>query len=93
MMLAVVTRPNTGVGQALGALEDPGPGVYRGDICLVCPRPLEFRSARHVSRLSRLDAHAGLLPFYMVGTIGTTSSCAVDPIGEMGAIAQKYKIW
>ena len=36
---------------------------------------------------------AGLLPFYMVGTIGTTSSCAVDPIGEMGAIAQKYKLW
>ena len=46
-----------------------------------------------VRRLSRLDAHAGLLPFYMVGTIGTTSSCAVDPIGEMGVIAQKYKIW
>ena len=39
------------------------------------------------------DACAGLLPFYMVGTIGTTSSCAVDPIGEMGAIAQKYKLW
>lgn len=36
---------------------------------------------------------AGLLPFYMVGTIGTTSSCAVDPIKEMGLIAQKYKIW
>ena len=29
----------------------------------------------------------------MVGTIGTTSSCAVDPIGEMGVVAQKYKIW
>ncbi|CAK0731796.1 hypothetical protein CVIRNUC_000044 [Coccomyxa viridis] len=39
------------------------------------------------------DLAAGLLPFYMVGTIGTTSSCAVDPIGEMGAIAQKYKLW
>lgn len=29
----------------------------------------------------------------MVGTVGTTSSCAVDPIGEMGVVAQKYKIW
>ena len=36
---------------------------------------------------------AGLLPFYMVGTIGTTSSCAVDPIGEMGLMAQKFKLW
>ena len=43
--------------------------------------------------MNRLGAHAGLLPFYMVGTIGTTSSCAVDPIAEMGAIAQNYKIW
>ena len=48
---------------------------------------------RMVSLVKRVGAHAGLLPFYMVGTIGTTSSCAVDPIGEMGAIAQKYKIW
>ena len=55
--------------------------------------PVMPAAVRMVSRVSRPGAHAGLLPFYMVGTIGTTSSCAVDPIGEMGAIAQKYKIW
>lgn len=43
--------------------------------------------------LTHGQCNAGLLPFYMVGTIGTTSSCAVDPIGEMGVVAQKYKIW
>ena len=48
---------------------------------------------RLVSLVSGAGALAGLLPFYMVGTIGTTSSCAVDPIAEMGIIAQKYKIW
>ena len=50
-------------------------------------------SYAHDCLVNRLGAHAGLLPFYMVGTIGTTSSCAVDPIAEMGAIAQNYKIW
>lgn len=39
------------------------------------------------------DTAAGLIPFYLVGTIGTTSSCAVDPIAKLGAIARKHNIW
>ena len=39
------------------------------------------------------DLAAGLIPFYLVGTIGTTSSCAVDPIAKLGAIARKHNMW
>ena len=39
------------------------------------------------------DVAAGLIPFYMVGTIGSTSSCAVDPIAELAAIARKHNMW
>lgn len=39
------------------------------------------------------DIAAGLLPFYVVATIGTTSSCAVDPVLDMGRISQKHNLW
>ena len=39
------------------------------------------------------DIASGLIPFYLVGTIGSTSSCAVDPIAELAAVAQKHSMW
>ncbi len=35
----------------------------------------------------RADVAAGLLPFYVCATIGTTSSCAVDPIQQLAPVA------
>lgn len=35
------------------------------------------------------DLEQGLIPFYADGTIGTTSSCAVDPVGELGKICKR----
>lgn len=39
------------------------------------------------------DIQAGLTPCYLAATVGTTSSHAIDPLPELGAIAQKYHIW
>lgn len=39
------------------------------------------------------DRAAGLLPCYVVATVGTTSSCAVDPIPAVGAAAQRLGLW
>ncbi|MEW5296779.1 MAG: hypothetical protein WDW38_007580 [Sanguina aurantia] len=39
------------------------------------------------------DLGAGLIPFYVCGTIGTTSSCAVDPVGDMALVAHRFKAW
>lgn len=39
------------------------------------------------------DLKAGLIPCFLCATIGTTSSCAVDPIELLGTIAQQHGIW
>jgi len=39
------------------------------------------------------DIEAGLIPFYAVATVGTTSSCAVDPLDRIAAVTSRYNIW
>jgi len=39
------------------------------------------------------DKKAGLLPFFICGALGTTSSNAIDPLRKIGEIAQKENCW
>jgi aromatic-L-amino-acid/L-tryptophan decarboxylase len=39
------------------------------------------------------DLQQGYVPCCVVGTIGTTSSMAIDPIAQIGAICHEYNIW
>ncbi len=39
------------------------------------------------------DREAGFKPFFICGTIGTTSSTAIDPIRAIGEIAKKENCW
>lgn len=39
------------------------------------------------------DAAAGLTPFFVVATVGTTSSTAIDPVAAMAAEAQAHGAW
>lgn len=39
------------------------------------------------------DLRKAYRPACIVGALGTTGTCAVDPIREIGGIAEKYKIW
>ncbi len=41
----------------------------------------------------RTDQEKGLYPCFAVGTIGTTSQTAIDPIRKLGEICQKYHLW
>ncbi|KAL5712096.1 hypothetical protein ACHQM5_014300 [Ranunculus cassubicifolius] len=39
------------------------------------------------------DVAAGLIPFFLSATVGTTSSTAVDPLHELGTIAKGHDMW
>ncbi|XP_056851042.1 phenylacetaldehyde synthase isoform X1 [Raphanus sativus] len=39
------------------------------------------------------DLEAGLIPFFLCGNVGTTSSTAVDPLGALGKIAKSNEMW
>ena len=39
------------------------------------------------------DLGRGLVPFFLNATVGTTSSCAVDPMPQLGEITHQYDLW
>jgi aromatic-L-amino-acid decarboxylase len=39
------------------------------------------------------DLAAGLRPFFVCATIGTTSSTAIDPVRQIGEICRRHRIW
>ncbi len=39
------------------------------------------------------DKNSGFLPTCVVGTVGTTSSTAVDPLKPIGEICQRHEVW
>ncbi|MFC4150265.1 pyridoxal-dependent decarboxylase [Micromonospora mangrovi] len=50
-------------------------------------RPEELRAAIEADRA------AGVVPAIVVATVGTTSTTAIDPLPEIGAICAEYGIW
>ena len=46
-----------------------------------------------LARLVAIDRAAGLTPFWVCATAGTTSSLAFDPIARLGVIAQREGLW
>jgi aromatic-L-amino-acid/L-tryptophan decarboxylase len=39
------------------------------------------------------DLAAGLAPFLIVGTAGTVNTGAIDPLGDLSAIAKRHNLW
>ncbi len=39
------------------------------------------------------DRAAGLIPFFVCGTVGTTSSAAMDPLPQLGRICREQNLW
>ncbi|MGB2570588.1 pyridoxal-dependent decarboxylase [Micromonospora citrea] len=62
-------------------------------------RPIEVDPATQAMRPEALraaieaDRAAGVVPAIVVATIGTTSTTAVDPLPEIGAICAEYGVW
>lgn len=39
------------------------------------------------------DREQGLVPFFVVATLGTTSTCAFDNLVEIGQVCQREQLW
>jgi aromatic-L-amino-acid decarboxylase len=46
-----------------------------------------------LQRVLVVDRAAGLIPFMVVATLGTTSSLACDPLPAIGSLCQQEKLW
>jgi aromatic-L-amino-acid decarboxylase len=46
-----------------------------------------------LARQIETDKKAGLLPCFVCATVGTTSSNAIDPVREIGAICRQHNLW
>jgi aromatic-L-amino-acid decarboxylase len=46
-----------------------------------------------LSRQLETDRRAGLTPFFVCATVGTTSSNAMDPLGAIGEVCRKNNLW
>ena len=47
----------------------------------------------HLAQKVKNDREAGLVPFFVSATVGTTSSNALDPLPEIGAICGEHGMW
>ena len=68
-------------------------------MALITLRPVQpdtpdfgLTGARLESVIER-DIAAGLIPFHVHGSLGTTNSAAMDRIDELSAVARKYNCW
>ncbi|HEV2764735.1 MAG TPA: pyridoxal-dependent decarboxylase [Pyrinomonadaceae bacterium] len=58
------------------------------------PSDEEFRmSADALAEAIEEDRRAGLLPFCVVATVGTTSTTSVDPVPAVARICEREKLW
>ena len=46
-----------------------------------------------LARQIESDIKAGLIPCFVCATVGTTSSCAIDPVREIARICRDHNLW
>lgn len=46
-----------------------------------------------LGRQIEADQKSGFMPFFVCATVGTTSSCAVDPVREIGRVCRENNLW
>ncbi len=64
------------------------------DHCRKIAVDAEFRMCpEELQEAVRADLAAGLRPFCIVGTVGTTSTTSVDPISALADVAARHSLW
>ncbi len=68
-------------------------GVGRENVRRI-PVDAEFRMrVDALAEAVEKDRQAGLKPFCVVATVGTTSTASVDPVARVADVAEKYGLW
>ena len=68
-------------------------GVGREHLRLIAPDAAYAMRADAVEEAIAADVAAGRLPCAIVATTGTTTTTAIDPVGQLAAIAARYGLW
>jgi aromatic-L-amino-acid/L-tryptophan decarboxylase len=68
-------------------------GVGRDNLRLIPPDEHFAMNASSLARAMENDRAAGLTPFFVCATVGTTSSHAIDPVPLIGPICQRFGSW
>lgn len=50
-------------------------------------------TGRVVEEAIKEDQAKGLIPYYVVATLGTTNTCAFDKLDEIGSVCEKFGVW
>ncbi|RIK21618.1 MAG: aspartate aminotransferase family protein [Chloroflexi bacterium] len=68
-------------------------GLGRKNLRLIAVDETFALRVDELERQIQADRAAGLAPFFVCATVGTTSSNAMDPIAAIGARCQQEKLW
>ncbi len=68
-------------------------GIGRENLRLISVDPNFAMSPDALSDQIQRDRTAGLTPFFVCATIGTTSSNAIDPLAKIGPICREQNLW
>src|SRR6202049_254836 len=68
-------------------------GLGRENLRFIEADPNFAMNPSALSERIRQDRAAGLTPFFVSATVGTTSSNAIDPLAQIGPICRDNKLW
>jgi len=68
-------------------------GVGRENLRLVAVDDSFALKPEALQQVIKKDTAAGLNPFFVCATVGTTSSNAIDPVPAIGAICREHNLW
>lgn len=74
------------------AVRIAGLGVHNLRFVDTDPDTRSMRPGR-LRALIEADRRSGAVPTMVIGTVGTTSTCAIDPVPEIGAICREHDLW
>ena len=82
------TQTHSSVSKAAGVM-----GVGRANLRAIAVDGDYAMRPDDLRRQIEADLAAGLRPFFVCATVGTTSSTAIDPVRAIGEICREYGVW